>query len=80
MARIPVTEEIITDQELQQQMLFDPYDWKDIAARIEWGLNNLHALLEIQKPVYEQLSRRTWRSAVDEYIELLDRISTVNKQ
>lgn len=80
MARIPVTEEIITDQELQQQMLFDPYDWKDIAARIEWGLNNRHALLEIQKPVYERLSRRTWRIAVDEYIELFDRISTVNKQ
>jgi len=80
MARIPVTEEIITDQELQQQMLFDPYDWKDIAARIEWGLNNLHALLEIQKPVYEQLSRRTWRIVVDEYIAILERISTVNKQ
>lgn len=80
MARIPVTEEIITDQCLQQQMLFDPYDWKDIAARIEWGLNNRQALLEIQQPVYEQLARRTWRSVVDEYIEILDRISTENKQ
>ncbi len=80
MARISVTEEIITGQDLQQQMLFDPYDWKDIAARIEWGLNNRHALLEIQTPVYDQLARRNWRDVVDEYIAILDRISTVNKQ
>lgn len=80
MARIPVTEEIITNHNLQQQMLFDPYDWKDIAARIEWGLNNSHALLKIQQPVYEQLARRTWRTVVDEYIEILDRISAKNKQ
>ena len=28
MARIAVTEEVVTDPELQSLMLFDPYDWE----------------------------------------------------
>jgi len=79
MARIPVTEEVITNYELQQQMLFDPYDWKETADKIEWGLNNRHLLLAKQKPLYNQLSQRTWRHVVDEYVEILDRISLVKK-
>lgn len=75
MARIPVTEEVITSQDLQELMLFDPYDWKDIADRIEWGLKNRQLLLEKQKPFYEKLAQRTWRNVVDEYVEILDRIS-----
>ena len=77
MARIPVTEEVIMDHELQQQMLFNPYDWKEMADKIEWGLNNHHALLAMQKPLYNQLSQRTWRHVVDEHVEILDRISLV---
>jgi hypothetical protein len=79
MARITVTEEVITDPELQQQMLFDPYDWKEMADKIEWGLNNRCALLAKQKLLFNQLSQRTWRHVVDEYVEILDRIS-LNKQ
>jgi len=75
MARIPVTEEVITDHVLQQQMLFDPYDWKEMADKIEWGLKNHDSLLAMQKPLYNQLSQRTWRHVVDEYVEILDRIS-----
>lgn len=77
MARIPVTEEVITDHELQQQMLFDPYDWKEIADKVEWGLNNRYSLLAKQKLLYNQLSQRTWRHVVDDYVEILDRISLV---
>ena len=76
MARIPVTEEVIINPELQDAMLFDPYDWKDIADKIEWGLQNRQLLLTRQKPFYEQLAQRSWRNVVDEYVEILDRIST----
>ena len=75
MARIPVTEEVIINPELQDAMLFDPYDWKDIADKIEWGLQNRQLLLARQKPFYEQLAQRSWRNVVDEYVEILDRIS-----
>jgi len=76
MSRIPVTEEVITNDELQKQMLFDPYDWKDMAAKIEWALKNSDTLLAQQKSLYDQLSMRSWRHVVDEYVEILDRISS----
>jgi glycosyltransferase involved in cell wall biosynthesis len=75
MSRIAVTEEVITDPELQGMMLFDPYNWKDMALRIEWALFNNAQLLEKQRMLYEQLSKRSWRNVVDEYINVLDRIS-----
>jgi glycosyltransferase involved in cell wall biosynthesis len=76
MARIAVTEEVITDPDLQDAMLFDPYDWEDIAARIEWALQNREALLDRQLKFYEGHSRRTWRHVVDEHIAILNRISS----
>ena len=76
MARIPVTEEVITDSDLKARMLFDPYDWKDLADRMEWGIQNRGSLLGYQKPFYEKLSKRTWRQVVDEYIDILDRVSS----
>ena len=78
MARIAVTEEVVTDPELQDVMLFDPYDWEDMAARIEWALQNKDGLLERQLKLYERLAERSWRTVVDEYIAILDRISSLS--
>jgi len=75
MARIPVTLEVIRDPDLDKEMLFDPYDWKDMADRIEWALQNKEALLAKQKLLYSVLEKRTWRTVVDEYINILDKIS-----
>lgn len=75
MAQIAVTEEIIVDSELHQLMLFDPYEWKDMAERIEWALNNLGYLLKVQSPHYEKLAARTWRNVVDDHIVLFDEIA-----
>ncbi|PWB19227.1 glycosyltransferase [Comamonas sp. JNW] len=75
MARIPVTEEVLTDPDLQQVTLFDPYSWQDCANRIEWGLQHREELLEVQNKAFEQLSRRTWTDVVNEHVAILDRIS-----
>jgi len=74
MARIAVTEEVVTDAGVREQMLFDPYDWRDVAARIEWALANRETLLAAQLPFYEKLAQRDWPQVVDEYIGALDRI------
>lgn len=79
MARIPVTEEVITDPALQELTLFDPYNWKDMAHRIEWSLPRLDLLLARQLPFYEKLAQRTWRNVVDEYVAILERLSTDGK-
>ncbi|MEJ0062266.1 MAG: glycosyltransferase [Alphaproteobacteria bacterium] len=76
MARIPVTLEMLDDPALEAAgTFFDPYDWRDMANRIEAGLKNRQALLAAQKPVYERLARRGWTDVVDSHIEILDRIS-----
>ncbi|MGJ4927680.1 glycosyltransferase [Bradyrhizobium sp. HKCCYLS2038] len=75
MARIAVTEEVVSDPDLQDLMLFDPYDWKDMAQRIDWALNNKDELLKRQSVLYETLSKRSWRDVVDEHIALLDQIA-----
>lgn len=76
MARIPVTEEIIKDHSLKKLMLFDPYDWRSVASRIEWALANRVQLLALQQDTYRQLSQRSWDDVMNEYIEILDRISS----
>ncbi|WP_454624390.1 glycosyltransferase [Bradyrhizobium cenepequi] len=76
MARIAVTEEVVTDPELRDLMLFDPYSWKDMAGKIEWALCNRAHLLQRQRELYDQLTKRSWNNVVDEYITLLDRISS----
>lgn len=79
MARIPVTEEILTDPELQEMTFFDPYDWRDMAKRIEWALNHKDILLRKQLQIYDQLSMRTWSDVVNEHIDILERISCLEK-
>ncbi|WP_286818085.1 glycosyltransferase [Pseudomonas sp. PGPPP2] len=75
MARIPVTEEVLVDPELQKMTFFNPYDWKDIADRIHWGILNCEELLAVQKKTYKLLSKRNWTDVVNEHIDILDKIS-----
>lgn len=75
MARIGVTEEVLTDPELQAASLFDPYDWRDMARRIEWALANRDFLLALQLKTYNRLASRTWTNVVSEHLDVLRRIS-----
>jgi len=75
MARINVTAEILYETELQGTTFFDPYDWEDMARRIEWALNNRDYLLEIQNQVFRRLKQRTWADVANEHIAILERIS-----
>jgi glycosyltransferase involved in cell wall biosynthesis len=75
MARIPVTEEVVVDPALQEMMLFDPYDYLDASARIEWALHHRESLLAVQRVAYTQLGQRTWRNVVDDYVTILDGLS-----
>jgi glycosyltransferase involved in cell wall biosynthesis len=75
MARIPVTVDAIHDSELRERMLFDPYDWKDIAARIEWALGNRDELARRQSAYFEsEIATRSWDDVLGDYVEILRRI------
>ena len=75
MSRISVVEEILTDPDLCGVTLFDPYDWRDCADRIEWAIQNRSHLLNIQTIFYASLAKRTWSDVVQEHVNVLEGIS-----
>ncbi len=80
MARIAVTEEVLVDEVLQSKTFFDPYDWRDMAHRIEWAVAHREELVATQMPTYELLSKRTWADVVNDHIAVLDSISATQGQ
>ncbi|XTZ37601.1 glycosyltransferase [Salmonella enterica] len=75
MGRIAVTEEVLTDPNLQEMTFFDPYDWMSIADKIEWALANLDNLRELQLETYNRLVKRTWEDVVREHIAVMDNVA-----
>lgn len=76
MGNIAVTREVMTDPALREASLFDPYDWRAMAEKIEWALEHKAELYSLQRRFYhEVLAKRTWDSVVAEHIAILDRIS-----
>jgi glycosyltransferase involved in cell wall biosynthesis len=76
MARIPVALEVLTDPELRQCMFFDPYDWRDMAERIQWAVAHRGELLVMQRKTYADLARRTWTDVVGEHLNVLEQIAS----
>jgi len=75
MSRIPVAQEILSDERLSRLTFFDPYSWKDCANRIEWAVHHRQELLEVQKAAYQALSGRTWSDVVREHVDVLEKIA-----
>lgn len=75
LARIAVTEEVIHDPVLRASMLFDPYDWVDMADRVEWAIANREELLGLQRERCADVLARSWSDVADDYLALLDAIS-----
>lgn len=75
MSRIPVVEEVLTEPQLKEVSLFDPFDWRDCAKRIEWAIDHRDQLLGMQLEIYALLARRTWTDVVAEHVKVLDEIS-----
>ena len=72
MGRLTVTEELIVEPHLRETMLFDPYDWRDMAQVIAWGIANRVELLALQQPLYDRLSRRSWQVASEDSIRVFE--------
>ena len=76
MSRIPAVLELVQDPILQDAMLFDPYDSESINERVRWALANRSRLLEMQRPLYDELARRDWGVAASEYAALFAKLAT----
>lgn len=75
MGDIEVTREIILDPALRESTLFDPYDWKSMADKIEWALENKDQLYAQQREFYDEvLAKRDWSNVAQEHFDILDSI------
>lgn len=75
MSDIAVTREVLTDVSLREATVFDPYDWRSVADKIEWALENREWLYRLQRKFYEErLCGRGWPEVVGEHIAILDQI------
>lgn len=69
MGRIPQVTHV-TDRYDVEEMLFDPYDYKDIAEKIAYALEHGEELYQKERPMYHQeFEIRTNVAVANEYIE-----------
>lgn len=52
-----------------ENMLFDPYDYKSIAERILYGLENRQELFDSEQKMFDDLRKRDWGKVGEEYVE-----------
>lgn len=71
MGRIPQVMEVMDGCDADD-FLFDPYDWRDMAKKIEFGLDNRDRLLQKQTPIYDKMKQRTWGIVAQDYIKAFD--------
>lgn len=78
MSDIPQVREVLEPAGLEE-IMFDPYDWKAMANKIEWALNNLDELYEKELPLYEKMARRTYSVVADEYVRAFENFIQIDK-
>ena len=78
MADIPVSREIVTDEELRKLMFFDPYNEDSMLERIKWALTHRDELLAAQQPLFEKIKQRSWAEVAEEYVQSM-RYSALRK-
>lgn len=76
MSNIPQCTEVI--KENVDKLLFNPDDYLDIANKIEYALNNVDYIYNLELPIYRELEKRTPSVVAKEYISIFEKIC--NKQ
>lgn len=68
MSRIPQVTETVDGYDWDDY-LFDPYDYKDMANKIIYGLEHREELISVQQVLFDDMKRRTWEVIGKEYVE-----------
>lgn len=72
MSDIPQVRDVVESFGLSETMLFDPYDWRSIADKIEFGLRHKKELYQKELPLYRELEKRTVDVVAEEYIHAFE--------
>lgn len=73
MSNIPMTSELVENEELRKMMLFNPFSISDMVQKIECGINNRDTLFRMQNELYLKMKNRTWSSVANDYIKALEK-------
>lgn len=68
MSDIPQIREVLEPAGLED-IMFDPYNWKEIAEKIEYALSHIEEMYQLELPVYREMSRRTPAVEAEEYVK-----------
>lgn len=60
--------------------LFEPYDYLALADKIEWALDNIDYLYNLELPLYNELKRRTPEVVAREYEDVFRQIIEIAKK
>ena len=78
MSDIPQVREVLEPYGLEE-IMFDPYDWMALANKIEWALENKEKLYEMERPMYEEMAKRTPAVVAKEYIQAFEKFIEMDK-
>lgn len=79
MSDIPQVMEVIKGYDLED-CIFDPYDYKDLASKIIYGLNHREEIYLKQKILYEKLEKRSWEDICKDYQKAFEYFITKDKK
>lgn len=80
MSDIPQVREVVAAYGLEENMLFDPYDYRALADKLEYGLKHRKELYERELPLYDHLSKRTQGIVCQEYVEAFQHFINLEKE
>lgn len=69
MSDIPQVREVVEPYGLNDEMLFDPYDYMAMAKKMEYGLKHRDELLKKQSVLYSDMKQRTYGLVANEYVD-----------
>lgn len=78
MSDIPQVRDVLEPAGLEQ-IMFDPYDYKAMAEKIYWALENKDALYKLELPLYEKLEKRSSALVAYEYEDAFKKFITLEK-
>lgn len=76
MAKAPMVFERFPASPVRDVSLFDPYDYRDMAERIKWALENRSELVTMQADLYRSLTTNGWSHVAEQYIDVFKEVAT----
>lgn len=80
MSDIPQVRDVVEQYGLEEEMLFDPYDWKALADKMADSLTHRNELYQMELPMYQKMAERTSKIVAQEYVRAFEYFIELEKK